>query len=696
MPRSPIYHSSPDYPALSGREVRRDALLSRMVEAWRAGHRVLGLYGPGGIGKTVASIQMAATLCSGSQRDSRLQVQVTRALWLELRICPDAGGFLSQLVDCLQEMGQHGLAQQLRQEAQPDPEPLAHALAQALGPDCLLIVDQCEAVLDDQGRVTNPYLRKLLTALFVRTGWRGLLTIRVPSSSGEAGQVTPSPTFFIADGEEDGHEVCRVDWFPVEELSTSERTTLLRLGLPSSPLRWDELNGGTQRLILTEMASHPHTFSLFLADPGNDPAATVTEIRRRATNGAGEYAALDYYVGQVPAAVRPMLELLAALEDREPWPFLEGAWQALGSTLGWPVRRAGAALSDLTRRALVEEGAEGYRVIPIVRHYLLHRAPPLGLSETLARFFHQHLTRLYEVLAKQVRDQAETLLTEKENADASQRAAELVRYHAVLRDRALRQALCRGSLRLVRGALEGLVEPVPWQLTAQLTAGRCLAYTQRLTALVEEAITRSDDDGRPAEVGACYHAIGRVCEEIHAEEQSLAAYQSALGWWERTRQPHRMGDTWVQIGRIYVGRHQWSEALSAYRTALDWWERTRQYPQMGSTWHRIGRLYADQGSWPEALTAYHTALDWQGRTHRQRESGGTWQRMGETHEAQGQLGPAALAYAQSLESLRTHNAGSKTLESVLASAQRLLAAAPPDTGSEWEQLRGVIEALQNR
>lgn len=681
-PHHPIHHSSSDYPALTGREVSRNALLTQLLEAWRTGpYRVMGLYGRAGMGKSIASIQtVAAVRASG--------LTLTHALWLELRTCPDAGGILSQLADCFNDIGQSELVRQLRQEAQPAPQLLAHALVQALGKDCLLIVDQCEAVLDKNGQVGNPYLRELLVALLGQTGWRGLVTVRTSHA-----EEIPSKTLLV--GDDAGTKPFLIQWFMVDELSRDERTTMLRLALPHSPLRWNTLNTDHQRFILDEVAGHPYAFNLFLADPSDELATVVTEIRNRIANRADEYEVVDYYVGQVSTMARPMLELLASLDDREPWPFLEGAWHVLGSNLGWPTRQAGAALSELLRRALVEEGPGGYRILPILRHYLSHRSQQFGLSENLAKLFHYHLALLYDVLAKQVKNQAQILLATKDDPNAFQRATELVGYYAVLRDRALRQALSRGSLRLVRRALEGLLEPVSWQLTSRFNAGRCFAYTQRLTALVEQVLAGQDEDAQPAEVGACYHMIGRVCEEIQILEQALTVYQSALAWWERTRQPHRMGDTWIRIGMVLTRRHQWIEALTAYRTALDWWERTRQHSRMGYTWYRIGRLYADQNSWEDALSAYQTALDWQIRTRRQGELGNTWQRIGEAQEVLGQLGAAALAYAQTLELLPDHHINIKS-KSVLASAQQLLASAPPRIDGELERLREAINSFLTR
>ena len=680
-----LYYSSPDYPALTGREVRRTALLTELAEAWRAGHPILGLYGHRGMGKTLAAIQATTALSDNSP---------TRTLWVELRVCPNAGGLLSQLADCLQEMGQMDVAQALRQQARPMPTYVADILLQALGSNGLLIVDQCEAVLDAQGQMVDAYLRALLHALLHQTGWRGLLTVRTQDST------VPSTDLLT-----EGHtSPCRVRWFSAAEWSFQEREVLLRTW-PHDPLRWNHLSADNRRLFLTQIARNPGLSPLFLAVPGDDPIVTAKEIQRRATSSnhtdaqAYECALLDYYLEQVPATSRPMLELLAVLEDREPWPFLEGAWKAVGSILGWPARQASGALADLTRRALVEKGDEGYRIVPMVRQHLLSHPPPLGLAESLSRLFHYHLARLYEALAKQVKEQARGLLASAGSYESPQVAA-LIRYHAVLRDRALRQALRRNTPRLVRRALDGLVEPSPWRLTTQLAASRCLAYAQRLNALVQETVSQPGEEHQPAEIGACYQTIGLVCHEIGEEQQAIQAYQNALAWWEQTRQLHRMGSAWVEIGKVHAQQQRWSEALTAYRTALDWWERTRQYPKMGETWHQIGKLYNVQGKWLDALTAYHTALDWQGRTNRQAESGNTWRRIGEVHERQVEIGRAAQAYTKALELLRAHNMGVHALDPICIAATRLLAAHSAtfgkDVADDLAQLRGMMQSLRSK
>ncbi len=660
-----LYHSSPDYPTLTGREVPRVGLLERIKDAWRAGHRILGLHGCTGIGKTLTALQ-AATSIHGETHGC--------TVWVELRVCPNAGGFLSQLADCLQDMGLSALAQPLRQQTRPAPESLAHSLAHALGQNTLLIVDQCETVLNDQGRINDPYLYELLNALLDQAGWRSLLVVRTEQGT------TPPPDLLALP----------VRWFLVGPLSAQEQKALLQAALPTSPLRWHTLSADTQHLILHEMAGHPYAFTLFLADPGDDPAATLCGIQQHATGGLK--ALLEEAVGRVPATARPMLDLLVALEDREPWPFLEGAWKALGAILGWPARQAKAALTELTRRALVEQGSGGYRLLPMVREHVLSQPPPLGLSETLGRFLHYHLVRLYEALAKQVKEQAQGLLTSGGLSESDPQVLALIRYHAVLRDRALRQALRRNTLRLVRGTLEGLLEPTPWQSTLPLPASRCIAYAHRLAVLLEEVAAQPGSDQEPAEIGACYQAIGWAYDAMREEDQAIQAYQHALEWWEQTRQPHRIGSAWVAMGGIHARQQRWSEALLAYRTALDWSERTRQYPEMGNTWHQIGNLYAAQCQWSEALTAYHTALDWQGRTKRQRESGHTWQRIGEIHAAQQNIERAAYAYTQALESFPAHDANSRTRETVLASAQRLLEASPTQEET-LERLRRLVDAL---
>jgi len=617
MPDLAIYHSSPDYPALTGREVRRTALLTRIVDAWNSGHQVVGVYGPAGIGKSVITLQAAAAF---STSHSKTTPTPLRVLWLELGIFPDAGGILSQIADCMDKMDFVSLARQIRATPQPALDTLASELRQALSANCLLIIDQTELVLDQSGRIPNSYLHEVLAVLIENTGWATLFTAR-------RDQPPPIDLFDTP-----------ILWLALDELNADEGLTLLRNLLPSSSLQWEQLSTDDQQLILRTIAVHPYRCTLFLADPGDNPAATLAEIKNTPDG------LLDYYLNRVPLVSRPMLELLAVIAGREQFPFLEGAWQTLGGILGWPVRQSRAALEDLIRRALVESSANGYRLLPFVRQHLTQRPPPLGISEGLARLFHFHLARLYDVLAYQVKNQAEALFAE----DASRHTAELIYYHAVLRDRALRQALQRANLRLVRSALENLVEPTPWPWSASITAARGLTYTQQLVTLIE---LESPNPANPLEVGAAWHAVGHVCDTLHAPDQALDAYHQALSWWEHTQQPHRLGDAWAQMGAVFAQHHRWDEALQAYHNALDWWERTRQYRRMGGAWHHIGIIYAAQKDWRAALDAYRTALDWQGRTNRINESRTTWGKIAEAHEACGQREFAADAYAHAGEIL---------------------------------------------
>lgn len=665
MPINRIYHSSPDYPVLTGRELRRETLLNFVTEHWRNGKQILGFYGAPGIGKTTAAVQSISVI----------QDSINYVLWLELRVCPNAGGLLSQLYDCIEEIGKIAVAQQLRQQIQPDPSYLSNILLENLGRDCLLIIDHCEILFNEP---ENSYLSRLINVLLSKTGWRSLFTIRA----------IQTPRLKILDN-------LQIIWYPVEKLTHDERKALINLTLSNNAKRWDNLSQENKQIIINEFAGYPFFVRLLFNETEINLNETINHIRNLSKNN-NEYAVLDYFIGLISPLARPMLELLAAIEDREPLPFVEGAWHTLGNVLGLPTRQyAGIALSELQKLALIEEGNGGYRISPVVRQYLSERSHPLGFPERHAQLFYFHLFRLYEALAKQVKGQAQTLLAIKNDANAAQQAAGLIRYHAVLRDRALRQAFHINNLDLSRRALEGLIDLVPWRLTSQFSADRCLAYAQRLDDCTALAI-KNLDNTQTLEVGACYHTIGRVYEEIQANELALATYQRALNWWEQARQSHRLGETWLQIGMLHTNSRNWSAALAAYRTALDWWERTRQHPQMGKTWRLIGKLYYEQGSWTEALTAYHTAIDWQKRTNRTNELSRIWHGIGESYESQREFNLAAQAYVQALEWLRANNDDSDQnfLEIILAAARHLLTTSTKIVEEQFSHLQKAVSLFE--
>ena len=67
MPILQIYHSSPDYPVITGREIRREGLLKRLTESWHNNQKILGLYGTIGIGKTTTALQFVNIIQNSSQ-----------------------------------------------------------------------------------------------------------------------------------------------------------------------------------------------------------------------------------------------------------------------------------------------------------------------------------------------------------------------------------------------------------------------------------------------------------------------------------------------------------------------------------------------------------------------------------------------------------------------------------------------------
>ena len=386
-----VLYASLNFPPTSPAHVRRNQVLKDLDGAYRRGARVLGLYGPGGLGKTILSTQVAER----AFRHFDPELQVERALWLDLRATEGLfGALVEQLCDIVQASGDPVTAQALRTDPDPRPLALVQALVKSLGRRCLIVLDNCETLLDGEGRVRPGPEAELVNALACHSGWPCLLTSRERFSLGEGGR-----------------EPCPIEWRRVPELLYSERTALLRAALERSRLRFDRLDAELQRLIVEEVAGHPYELNLFLGEARND--MDLRAILREVHERTGEYARLDYYVGRVPAETLPVLHLLAALDEPTERPVLEMAWSALAAENGWhlPPERFGPALVDLAGRGLVEEQEAGFGILPVLRSFLIESDSASAIAPEALGAIQQDLARFFWAVSNNVAEKANKRLT---------------------------------------------------------------------------------------------------------------------------------------------------------------------------------------------------------------------------------------------------------------------------------------------
>jgi hypothetical protein len=287
------HYVSLNCPVLTGREVRRNALMDRVEALWRRGQKVVGIHGLGGLGKTFFSLQAAERLV----RHPDPNLAVAGTVWLDLRDKAGAGALLEEVAQLLSLSGAPQLAQALRQETAPNPLLAARCLAQAFaGQRLLLVLDNCETLAQVEP-TEKTGLRDLLLALAGHTPhWPVLLTSRER-----------------LDLKVNGREPVAVSWLAMSELTYSERGALFLTAQETAPVK---VPAPHQELVLREVAGHPYELTLFLGEltAGTDIPRLIQAVHQR----TGEYAALGYYVGQLPPAQLRVLQTLALFRTPPP------------------------------------------------------------------------------------------------------------------------------------------------------------------------------------------------------------------------------------------------------------------------------------------------------------------------------------------------------------------------------------------
>ena len=192
-------------PPLRADSTPRLNLLQRLDQVCQRGERNLGLYGLGGMGKTITAQQWALRCLRSPLAD----LKVERAFWLDLRA--DSAPIAAQAALWLRACGLKAPAESLRHSHLEGAE-LADWLQQHL-PDCeyLLIADNCEDQADDQGLWHNKPALALLTRLAAQPRWRLLFTARAQLRL-----------------EDRGRAALTIDWQQAQQPTPTERACLIQ------------------------------------------------------------------------------------------------------------------------------------------------------------------------------------------------------------------------------------------------------------------------------------------------------------------------------------------------------------------------------------------------------------------------------------------------------------------------------------
>ena len=665
-------------PPLRADQTPRLSLLQRLDQAYQRGERNLGLFGLGGMGKTITAQQWALRCL----RSPLVDLKIERAFWLDLRA--DSAPIAAQVALWLRACGLEAPAESLRHSHFEGAE-LADLLQQHL-PDAeyLLIADNCEDQADDQGLWHNKPAQALLTRLAAQPRWRLLFTARIQLQL-----------------EDRGREVFKIDWQQVQQPTPTERACLLHsLWGEDQIYELESVELGQAELECRYQLSR-YPLCLYLYHRALEQGAV--EPLRFATDKIETYANLDYYLTKPTPAARSLFLLLAYLGE----PLQLGELQLIvyinqqvdkESTSPWHQldhEQLSEHLRELQAFGLVESEDETYSLLPALQERTLAATPAASHAANRALL----ALTLYNA-AKYIEQRL------KESA-----APALSRSMQRLSSLALRSALDQSDAELLGHCLDFYCERAMWvrageaqqfgnavELWAQGAAEQPMLAPLRGTLanlwfalrLYPRALQTYqailDDPSARSYHGGVYHQIGMVYQLQHQWQQALDAYQRALELKGQHDQQHKLCTTHHQIGMVYEEQQQWREALDAYRRALELTEQHGQHHEMGVTYHHIGVVYQHQRQWQQALEIYWRALELYDQRGQQHKAGCTYHQIGMTYQLQQQWQQALEAYQRALE-LKEHHGQQHELGGTYHQIGRVY-----EEQQQWQQALGAYQS----
>ena len=687
-------------PPLRADATPRLSLLQHLDQAYQRGERNLGLYGLGGMGKTITAQQWALRCLRSPLADLKIE----RAFWLDLRA--DSAPIAAQVALWLRVCGLEEPAESLRHSHFEGAE-LADELQRHL-PDCeyLLIADNCEDQADDAGLWHNKPAQALLTRLAAQPRWRLLFTARSQLRL-----------------EDRGRAALTIDWQQAQQPTPTERACLLHSIWGEDQIYELEREDLGQAELECRYQLSRYPLCLYLYYRALERG--TVEPLRVATVEIETYANLDYYLSKPTPAARSLFLLLAYLG--EPLQLMELQLIVFGcqrgdkdSTSPWhqlDPEQLPEHLRELQALGLVESEAETYSLLPALQERALaanpadshatNRALLALVLLSAAKLFEQQLTksatfalsrsmqRLSSLALRSALDQSDAeLLTHClmfyrqramwARAGEAQQLGNAVEIWAQYAAEQPMLAPLRGTLASLwlelraypraLQAYQAVLDDPSARFHHGITCHNIgMVYQeqqqwQQALDAYQRALELKGQHGQQHEMGSTHHQIGIVHQYQRQWQQALAAYQRALELQEQHGQQHQLGVTYHQIGIVYQKQQQWREALSAYQSALKLQEQHGQRHELGSTYHQIGIIYQQQRQWQQALDAYQRALELKEQHDQQHEMGGTYHQIGSVHEQQGELSSACTYYHRALAAERALNPPNPELLQIIQAA----------------------------
>ena len=558
--RQKVVYRTPNYMALDRNFIGRFRYISQIEDAWwQDAVKAVGIHGLGGIGKTFLCNRMEERTLSHPVKGKRLN----KSIWIDFR--EGAGstlsGFLTQLKDLAFDLGYHTYQRVLDdQDKYPRPleklRPLVEHL-QATVPEgrILLILDNLETVVDEQGNFHDPELGAWFSELLAHTppAWKVLVTCRYRF-----------PLF------KEGRQLAKAKWFQLTELGLTERFCLIN---QHAGLR--RLSDEEKRQVIKAAGGHPYLINLvaeYLQRHGDLPHVLACAAQETAA-----YARLDCFLSLLAPEELDWLVIFASFPlPRHRYGLLMAKAirhavenpQAVEDSFNTSLRR----LIDLSLVALDDEGSIDLH--PLMVYQLLQnkdsrfcrtREEIRKINQAIGTFFYSAASKVDNRPAK-----ARVLLQGVESA--------------------LEQddiKLLNAYLQKCAGTFHGFV-PV---------SAFCDIVRRAESVLMEQG-----DEASFHTLGFC----GQTLMEMRSFQMALSILENMLS---QDKFPDQLrGNVLHIIGRVYEEQRMWDRALESYQKALEWYNKTENYIELGGTYHQIGMVYEGQGDFSNSSSAFAKGL----------------------------------------------------------------------------------------
>jgi tetratricopeptide (TPR) repeat protein len=591
--------------------VGRHREIRRIRDGFRSDNKRLAMIcGFGGIGKSV----LATTIAKRMEN----HFQLIKAI----KCTPNttAEGILGEINSVLMLAGIHDFNQFLNQPypIQTKTDILLQIMTQI---KLLLILDNCESILNDKRKIADGELAAMINQLLnglatkskviITTRWEfdplegrlqeGVIKIHLPEFN-----------FFTARQLMNRYE--RLADFPVEK----------------------------KLEVFKKIGGHPYTYEIFDKHIEHGDIDSLLEDLAPVSQELKSFTLLEKTYQRLPDSAQILLQKLSVFE--ESFPIKAIGWMAeetnvhdeMEAIIGW----------GLMAREMTEEG-DRYSLYAMVREYcgeLLDKNPDLDRKQLTIQ-----AGEYYEDLVNTSKSLWDHLLARDYffRAKEFERAADIV-------EASTKYLIQWGHLALLMKLLQESAETTEGQTSAIALGNLATIYFsmgdyKAAKEKYEKVIKVLHDIGDKKNIAAVLHQLGNVHYQQGDYPAAVEKYQQSLEMKQELGNKAGIATTLHQLGMVHHDQGDYPAAVEKYQQSLEIKRELGDKAGIASTLHQLGIVHQQQGDYPAAVEKYQQSLKIEQELGNKAGIGQSLHQLGMVHHDQGDYPAAVEKYQQSLE-----------------------------------------------